>query len=102
MYIDLIIVCVLIIVAFAWFRRFSKAVYAIAIIDIFLRLLTYISKNIGIKGFYRWVRSVFPSSIPGLLSRYMSGVVLIIFTWIYIAFMVAFLVYIIRAFIKKR
>ena len=39
MYIDLIIVVVLIIVSFAWFRRVSKPVYAIAIMDIFFRLI---------------------------------------------------------------
>ena len=102
MYIDLVIVVVLIIVAFAWFRRFSKTVYAIAIIDMFLRLLNYISANIGIPKFHRWVKSIFPGSIPDLLSRYMSGVVLIIFIWVYIVLMVAFLFYTVRVFIKKR
>ena len=102
MYIDLIIVVVLIIIAFAWFRRFSKAVYAIAIIDIFLRLLNYISKNIGISGFYKWVKGIFPNSIPGLLDRYMDGVLLTIFIWIYIFFMVVFLFYVTRTFIRKK
>ena len=37
MYVDAIVVIALIIVAFCWFRKFSKMVYAIAIIDIFLR-----------------------------------------------------------------
>ena len=48
MYIDAIVVVALIIVAFCWFRRFSKMVYAVGIIDIFLRLINYISANIGI------------------------------------------------------
>lgn len=102
MYIDLIIVVVLIILAFCWFRKFSKTVYAVAIIDIFLRLINYISANIGIKGFHSWVSSIFPESIPGLLDNYMSGIVLIVFVWIYVALMVVFLFYVTRTFIRKK
>lgn len=102
MYIDLIIVLVLIVIAFCWFRRFSKMVYAVAIIDIFLRLLRYISANIGIPGFYSWAKSIFPESIPGLLDNYMSGVLLTVFVWIYVCLMVVFLFYVTRTFIRKR
>jgi len=102
MYIDAIVVVALIIVAFCWFRRFSKMVYAIGIIDIFLRLLNYISANIGIPGFNEGVKSIFPPSIPGLLDNYMNGIVLTIFVWIYVFFMVVFLFYTIRTFIRKR
>ena len=102
MYIDAIIVVALIIVAFCWFRRFNKMVYAVAIIDIFLRLITYISTNIGIPGFNKWVKAIFPGSIPDLLNNYMSGIFLTVFVWIYVFFMCVFLFYIIRAFIRKR
>ena len=102
MYIDVIIVVALIIVAFCWFRRFSKVVYAVAIIDIFLRLLNYISSNLGIPGFSAWSKSIFPESIPGLLDNYMSGIVLTIFVWIYVFFMVVFLFYSTRTFIRKK
>lgn len=102
MYIDAIIIVALIIFAFCWFRKFSKIVYAIAIIDIFLRLLNYISANIGIPGFHGWVSKIFPSSVPGLLDNYMNGIVLTIFEWIYVLFMVVFLFYIVRAFLRKK
>ena len=102
MYIDLIIVVVLIIIAFAWFRRFSKTVYAVAILDIFFRLIHHISENIGIPGFEGWVDRIFPTSIPGMLARYMNGILLIIFVWIYICLMVVFLFYVTRTFIRKR
>jgi len=77
-------------------------VYAVGIIDIFLRLINYISANIGIPGFKSWVRGIFPSSIPGLLDRYMDGLLLTIFVWIYVCFMVVFLFYSTRTFIRKR
>ena len=102
MYIDLIIVVVLIIVAFAWFRRFSKPVYAIAIIDIFFRLIHFVSKNIGIPGFHKSVKLIFPKSIPDMLSNYMKGTLLNVFTWVYVVFMIIFLFYTIRSFIRKK
>lgn len=102
MYIDAIVVIALIIVAFCWFRRFSKIVYSVAIMDIFFRLIHYISKNIGIKGFHGWVKSLFPRSIPDLLNNYMSGIVLTIFTWIYVFLMVVFLCYCVRSFVRKK
>lgn len=102
MYIDLIIVAVLVIVAFAWFRSFYKTVYAIAIMDIFFRLIQYISKNIGIPGFHDWAKHLFPKSIPSLLSNYMKGTMLTVFTWIYVGVMVVFLFYTIRAFLRRK
>ena len=102
MYIDGIIVVALIIVSFCWFRRFSKSVYALAIIDIFLRLINYISANIGIPGFNGWVKSIFPTSIPGLLDNYMDGMLLTVFVWIYVILMVVFLFYVVRTFLRKR
>ena len=102
MYIDVIIIVALILFAFCWFRKFSKTVYAVAIIDIFLRLINYISANIGIPGFNGWVTKHFPGSMPGLLDKYMDGILLTIFVWIYVALMVAFLFYITRTFIRKR
>lgn len=102
MYIDAIIIVALVIVSFCWFRSFSKTIYAVAIIDIFLRLLHHISANIGIKGFYEWVKSIFPTSIPSLLSNYMNGIVLTVFIWIYVVIMVIFLFYVTRTFIRKK
>ena len=102
MYIDAILVVALVIVAFCWFRRFSKIVYAFAIVDIFLRLLDYIANNIGIKGFDKWVNKVFPNSIPDIIDKYTNGILCDILVWIYIGLMVFFLFYTIRSFIRKK
>ena len=48
MYIDLIIFIILIAVVFIFFRKFSSIVYAIFIIDLILRALTYIKWNINL------------------------------------------------------
>ena len=102
MYLDAIIVVALILVAFCWFRRFSKFVYAFAIIDLFLRLLNYIANNIGIKGFDKWVNSIFPNSIPAIINNYTNGIVSTVLIWIYIGLMVIFLFYVIRTFVRKK
>lgn len=102
MYIDAIIVIALIIVAFGWFRRFSKSVYALAIIDIFLRLIHFVGDNLGIKEFNSFVNRVFPNSVPSIISHYTSGVFYTILLWVYILLMIFFLGYTIRVFIKKK
>lgn len=102
MYLDLVIILVLIIISFCWFRSFSKTVYAVAMIDIFLRLLNYISANIGIPGFHAWAKRFFPVSIPSLLDRYMDGTLLTVFVWIYVVLMIIFLFYTTRTFIRKK
>ena len=48
MYIDLIILMVLMLVVVIFFKRFSSFVFFIAIVDIFLRILTFIKNNIGL------------------------------------------------------
>jgi len=48
MFIDVIILVVLILLVFIFFRNFSSVVYAVFIIDLFLRGLTYIKWNIGL------------------------------------------------------
>lgn len=102
MYIDAIIVVALVIFAVCWFRRFSKSVYAFAIIDIFLRVLDYVANNIGIKEFARWVNKVFPNSIPDIIAKYTNGIVCDVLVWVYVALMACFLFYTVRAFIRKK
>lgn len=102
MYLDAIIVIALIIASFGWFRRFSKFIYSVAIIDMFLRLMNYIGNNIGIKGFDKWVNNVFPNSIPAIIDKYTNGILSTILQWVYIGIMVFFLFYTIRAFLRKK
>ena len=102
MYLDVVIVIALVIFAICWFRSFSKSVYAFAIIDIFLRLIYFIAENLGIKEFSKWVRHIFPKSIPAIIDKYSSGVLYTILIWIYIVLMVFFLGYTIRTFIRKK
>ena len=102
MYLDAVVVVALVIFAFCWFRRFSKFVYAFAIIDMFLRLIHFVAGLFKIKDFTRWVNSIFPGSIPSIMAKYTNGVLYTILIWIYAGLMIFFLGYTIRAFIRKR
>ena len=102
MYIDAVIIIALVLIALCWFRSFPKFIYAFAIIDLFLRLIDYIANHIGVKGFASWVNSVFPNSIKAIIESYTNGLLCTILVWIYIVFMVIFLFYTCRVFIRKK
>ena len=102
MYIDLIVVLVLIGVVIYLFRRFDSFVYLIAIIDIALRILTFLKYNLGLPDVSALINKYIPESIPSLISKYASGTFETILIWIYLLIMVIFEIYIIKYFIKKR
>ncbi len=102
MYLDAIIVLALVIFVFCWFRKFSKFVEAWAIVDIFLRIIHFVANNIGISEFAKWTNNTLPESIPGIISKYSSGVIEFILTWIYVILMAIFLYYTIHRLIKKK
>ena len=99
---DLVILVVLIAIVVAIFKKFSSFVYFIAIIDIFLRLLTFIKIQLGIPELTSFLNKYFPVSVPGIINAYSSGIFNIILTWGYIVIFIIFEFYIIRTFFKKK
>lgn len=102
MYIDLIVLVVLILLVFIFFRKFSSIVYAIFIIDLTLRNLTYIKWNISLPDVKNIINKYVPESIPSIVSKYLTGVGYTIFMWVYIVLLFIFIGYLVRIFIKKR
>lgn len=102
MYIDLIVLLVLIAVVFIFFRKFSSIVYAIFIIDLILRAMTYIKWNINLLDIKNVIDKYLPESVPGIIGRYLKGLPYTIVMWIYIILLFIFIGYLIRTFIKKR
>ena len=102
MYIDLIVLLVLLIVVIFVFKRFSSFVYSLAIIDIFLRIVTFIRDNVPVPELKALLAKYFPESVPYILGRYTGGIIYTILMWIYVFFYICFLVYITKYFIKKR
>lgn len=102
MYIDLIVFIVLVLLVIMFFRRFSSFVFFIAIFDIFLRILTFIKYNIGLKDVAALIGKYIPESIIAIIHKYTNGVVSTILDWIFIIIMSIFLSYIIKIFISKK
>lgn len=102
MYIDLVVLVVLILIVIMYFRRFSSFVYFIAIVDIFLKILTFIKNNISLPDVAALIDKYIPESILAIVGNYTNGVVYTIISWAYLVIMCIFLGYITKFFIKKK
>ena len=102
MYIDLIVLIALILIVIMFFKRFSSFVFFMAIIDITLRILTFIKDNIGLKDLSAVIGKYVPSSIFAIIEKYTDGVVTTILEWAFVVIMIIFLSYIIKIFAKKK
>lgn len=102
MYIDLVVLIVLIVVVIMFFKRFSSFVFFIAIVDILLRILTFIKNNIGLPDVSALIGKYIPESIPAIIARYTTGIFYTITIWAYVIIMAIFLSYIIKIFWKKK
>lgn len=99
---ELVVIIVILGLVIMFFRRFSNFIYAVAIIDIFLRIMEYIKYNIGIRDVMLFIDKYFPSSVLSVINKYSSGIINDILAWAYVVIMVIFLYYTIRVFIKKK
>lgn len=96
-----VVFIILLLVVIFVFRRFSNTVYFIAIVDIFLRILTFI-KNNTVPELKTFIAKYFPENIPSIIGRYVKGDLYTIIVWIYVIIMSIFLFYVFRIFIKRR
>ena len=103
MYIDLIVLLVLFILVVMYFNRFHSFVFFIAIVDIFLRIATFVKENIPMKDISNLIGKYLPESIPNIIDNYTSNweMVNLILRWGYVIIMTIFLYYIIKIFWKK-
>ena len=102
MYIDLIVLIIIILAVIMFFKRFDSFVYAIAIVDIFLRILSFIKNNIGLKDVSNLISKYLPDNIFTIINKYSSGLINTILKWAFVIIMVIFLSYVIKIFIKKK
>lgn len=97
----IVIIIILLIVLFSS-KKFGKFVYAFAIIDILLRIFTFIRLNINIPDFNRFISMYFPSDIPGIINKYTNGVLSDVLMWGYVIMFIVFEFYIMRAFFRNK
>lgn len=102
MYIDLIVLLVVIIAVILFFRSFSSFVYAVASVDIFLRILAFIKNNIGLPDVAALIDKYLPESIPAIIGSYTNGIVYTCIMWALVIVYIIFLSYIIRTFWHKK
>ena len=101
MYVDIGILLVVLVIVIVFFRKFSSFVYAIAIMDIFFRIMTFI-KNHTVKEVHDLINRYIPESIESIICNHTSGVLETILLWVYVIFFCIFLYYIVSYFISKR
>ena len=103
MYIDLIVLVVLIFIVVMFFKRFSSFVFFMAIVDIFLRILTFV-KNIGLPDVAALINKYIPESIIAIIDKYTSTIPILngILRWAFVIIMMIFLSYIVKIFINKK
>ncbi len=98
MYIDLVVVVLILLLVIFLFRKFSSFVYALAIIDIFLRIMYFLRVKVPLKE----LGNIFPDNVPTILDKYTDGILLDILLWAYVFIYACFLVYITNYFIHKK
>ena len=102
MYIDLIVLILLIFVVIMFFKNYQSFVFLIAIIDIFLIILSFIKSNIGLPDVSYIIGKYFPESIFDIIHTYTNGIVSTIIDWCFVIVMINFLFYITRIFLRKK
>ena len=104
MYIDLLILLVLLILVVMFFKRFSSFVFFMAIVEIFLRILSFVRDNIGLDDISQVIGKYLPSNIFAIIDKYTGNVLWLntILKWCFVGIMTAFLVYTVQIFWKKK
>ena len=98
----LVIVIIIFLAIFFVKRTFSGAVYAFAIVDIFLRLMSFVKTHINEPDISHVIDKYLPNNIPSIIDKYTDGVLFQILLWLYFAIMCVFLFYIVRTFVRKK
>lgn len=96
----LILVLALVAVIF-FFKNFNACVYFVVMIDIFLRVVTYLKLNYFRADAFSFF-DVIPADIPSIINSFELGIFNEIFMIIYIIMYIVFEVLLIRVFIRRK
>lgn len=99
---DLIVLLVLIGLVLFFFRRFKSFIYFLGMIDIFLRIVSFIKIELTKGAIYLFLDKYIPASLPAILANYSSGLLYTILLWLYVAAMCIFEFYIIKIFFRRK
>lgn len=99
---DLAIFLILLALVIFFFKRFSSFIYFVAIVDIFLRILTFIKNNVNVPELYALINRYIPENVPSIIGKYTNGIIYTILVWIYVIIFCIFLFYVTRTFFRKK
>ncbi len=99
---DLVILIVLFGLVIFFFKKFSNCIYFLAIVDILLRIITFIKLELLKNELFLFVDKYVPENILNIIGSYSSGLLYTIFVWLYVAAFIIFEFYIIRLFFRRK
>lgn len=104
MYIDIIVFLVLFVLTLIFYKRrkIQGIVFFVATFDTLIRVVYLTISHLPVNGIAKMIDKYLPSSIIGMISTYTNGILETVLIWIYVAFMICFLYYIIKIFITKK
>ena len=98
----IILIAVIILFVFLFKRTFSSFVYAVAVTDIFFRIVTYLKIKLTSGALYAFLDKNIPSNIPAVIEKYTNYEFSVVLIWGYVILMIVFEFYAIRTFMHKK
>ena len=99
---DLVIILILVVVVIMVYRDVKFLTYLLGILEIFFRLIHYIGDNLTVVNINSFVDSYIPTSIFKVFSKYTTGIVYDIISWVLVIGFGALLYYLIEYLIRKK
>ena len=101
MTIELIVFIIALAAIIFFFKNFNACVYFIVMVDIFLRVVTYLIEHYLRADAFSFLESL-PSSVLDILNGFSAGIVNEVLVIVYIIIYIIFEVLLIRFFIKRK
>lgn len=98
----IILIAVIVLFVFLFKRTFSSFVYAVAVTDIFFRIVTYLKIKLTSGALYAFLDKNIPSNIPAVIEKYTNYEFSVVLIWGYVILMIVFEFYAIRTFMHKK
>lgn len=101
MTVQLIIFLIALAAVIFFFKNFNACVYFVVIVDIFLRIVTYLKLNYLRSDAFSFFDFI-PASVPSIINSFELGVFNEVLMMIYLVIYIIFEVLIIRFFVKRK
>lgn len=98
----IVVIIVLAALAVIIFKKFSNFVYFMAIIDIFLRLLNFLTIHLKLDFLTDFLNKYFPNNLEHMITMYSSGIFTTVLLWLLWALYAIFIYYLVKIFLKKK